>query len=115
MGERLLTALGAVAAAVAVICAFALLFHVLDEGGDDAPARTTVIRVGNPGGKEADAGEKASDSSAKAPARAAKASPGAETPVPGGEDEERRSGPAPATPRSGRRCRGGSKRPNRPP
>jgi L,D-transpeptidase-like protein len=49
--DRLLTALGAIAAAVAVVCAFALLFHVLDEGGDDAPARTTVIRVGDPGVK----------------------------------------------------------------
>jgi hypothetical protein len=60
MGERMVTALGAIAAAVAVVCAFALLFHVLDEGGDEAPARTTVIRVG-------------------------KSSSGGETPVPGGE------------------------------
>lgn len=45
MSERLLTALGAAAAAVGVVAAFALLFHVLDEGGDEAPARTTVIRV----------------------------------------------------------------------
>jgi L,D-transpeptidase catalytic domain len=50
MRERLLTTLGAIAAAVAVVCAFALLFHVLDEGGGDAPASTTVIRVGGPGG-----------------------------------------------------------------
>src|SRR6202000_3542695 len=48
--DRLLTALGALAAAVAVVCAFALLFHVLDEGNDEAPARTTVIRIGGPGG-----------------------------------------------------------------
>jgi lipoprotein-anchoring transpeptidase ErfK/SrfK len=53
MRERLLTAIGAIAAAVAVICAFALLFHVLDEGGDDAPASTTVIRVPGLGGKPA--------------------------------------------------------------
>jgi hypothetical protein len=51
MRERLLTALGAIAAAVAVICAFALLFHVLDEGGGGAPASTTVIRVSGAGGK----------------------------------------------------------------
>jgi hypothetical protein len=44
MSERVLTALGAVAAAVAVIAGFALLFHVLDQGGDDSAA-TTVIRV----------------------------------------------------------------------
>lgn len=49
MKERLLTALGAIAAAVAVVCAFALLFHVLDEGGDGAPARTTVIRLDSTG------------------------------------------------------------------
>ena len=51
MIDRLLTALGALAAAVAVVCAFALLFHVLDEGNDEAPARTTVIRIGGPGGE----------------------------------------------------------------
>lgn len=50
--DRLLTTLGAIAAAVAVIAAFALLFHVLDEGGDEA-ARTTVIRVSVPGGETA--------------------------------------------------------------
>jgi len=49
----LLTTLGAVAAAVAVIAAFALLFHVLDEGGGDGAARTTVIRVSVPGGETA--------------------------------------------------------------
>jgi hypothetical protein len=52
MGERLLTALGAIAAVVAVVCAFALLFHVLDGGGEEPPAGTTVIRVGEPGGGE---------------------------------------------------------------
>jgi hypothetical protein len=56
MRERLLTALGAIAAAVAVVCAFALLFHVLDEGGDDAPASTTVIRGSGAGGKAASGG-----------------------------------------------------------
>src|SRR6202000_1969063 len=43
--DRLLTALGALAAAVAVVCAFALLFHVLDEGNAEAPARTTGTRI----------------------------------------------------------------------
>ncbi len=49
MSERLLTALGAAAAAVGVVAAFALLFHVLDEGGGDEVVRTTVIRVSGPG------------------------------------------------------------------
>jgi hypothetical protein len=48
MGARLLTVIGTIAAAVAVIAGFALLFHVLDEGGSDAPASTTVIRVSRP-------------------------------------------------------------------
>lgn len=52
MRGRLLTALGALAAAVAVICAFALLFHVLDEGGGGTPT-ATVIRVKVPGGQTA--------------------------------------------------------------
>lgn len=43
MQDRLLTALGALAAAVAVIAAFALLFSVLDEGAGEASPRTTVI------------------------------------------------------------------------
>jgi hypothetical protein len=51
--DRLLTTLGAIAAAVAVIAAFALLFHVLDGGGDAGVARTTVVRVGVPGGETA--------------------------------------------------------------
>jgi L,D-transpeptidase-like protein len=52
--DRLLTALGALAAAVAVVAAFALLFHVLDSGGGDGPATATVIRVSVPGGKTPD-------------------------------------------------------------
>ncbi|MGH2940760.1 MAG: L,D-transpeptidase [Solirubrobacterales bacterium] len=79
MGDRLLTALGAIAATVAVVCAFALLFHVLDEGGDEAPARTTVIRV--------DAPEK----TGKTPDRGGKSASGGEAPgktaVPGGKTE----------------------------
>ncbi len=48
--DRLLTALGAVAAAAAVLAGFALLISVLDEGGGDAsPARTVIVRV--PGGR----------------------------------------------------------------
>jgi hypothetical protein len=39
----LLTAVGALAAVVAVVAAFALLFSVLEEGGSEASPRTTVI------------------------------------------------------------------------
>jgi len=49
---RLLTALGALAAAVAVAGAFALLFQVLDAGGGGARV-ATVIRVSVPGGTTA--------------------------------------------------------------
>jgi hypothetical protein len=66
MGERLLTALGAIAATVAVIAAAALLFHVLDDGGDDAPARTTVIRVA---GGRADRNEAVSGGKVAGPQR----------------------------------------------
>jgi hypothetical protein len=48
MSERVLTVIGSVAAAVAVVAGFALLFHVLDEGGSDSPATTTVVRVVKP-------------------------------------------------------------------
>ncbi len=53
--DRLLTALGVLAAVAAVVAGFALLFSVLDEGGSDpaAPA-TTVVRIRVPGGKTAD-------------------------------------------------------------
>jgi hypothetical protein len=87
MGDRLFTALGAIAATVAVVCAFALLFHVLDEGGDGAPARTTVIRVGGPEGDAAERHAKKADSAATTPARAGKSTAGGETPVPGGQTE----------------------------
>jgi hypothetical protein len=56
--ERLLTVLGAVAAAAAVVGAFALLFNVLDSGGGGSPA-ATVVRVQVPGGTKA-SGRKAS-------------------------------------------------------
>jgi hypothetical protein len=49
---RLLTALGAVAAAAAVVGAFALLFHVLDSGGAAMPA-ASIIRIQVPGGQTA--------------------------------------------------------------
>jgi hypothetical protein len=49
--DRLLTALGAPAAAVAVVAGFALLVSVLDEGGDASPTRTVIVRV--PGGHTA--------------------------------------------------------------
>lgn len=54
--DRLLTVLGALAAAVAVVAGFALLINVLDEGGDASPARTVIVRV--PGVQKAN-GEKA--------------------------------------------------------
>jgi lipoprotein-anchoring transpeptidase ErfK/SrfK len=50
--ERLLTALGALAAAAAVVAAFALLFHVLDSGNGGSPA-ATVLRIQVPGGRTA--------------------------------------------------------------
>jgi lipoprotein-anchoring transpeptidase ErfK/SrfK len=56
--ERLLTALGAIAAAAAVVGAFALLFHVLDSGGGGSPA-ATVVRIQVPAGTTA-SGRKAS-------------------------------------------------------
>ncbi len=52
--DRLLTALGALAAVAAVIAGFALLFSVLDEGGGSAAPATTVVRVRVPGGTTAD-------------------------------------------------------------
>jgi hypothetical protein len=51
--DRLLTALGALAAAAAVVAGFALLIHVLDSGGDEATPAATVIRVAVSGGKTA--------------------------------------------------------------
>jgi hypothetical protein len=52
MADRLLTALGALAAAAAVIAGFALLIHVLDSG-EDAGSDATVIRVAVPAGETA--------------------------------------------------------------
>lgn len=54
--DRLLTALGALAAAVAVVAGFALLITVLDEGGSGATPQTTVI-VRVPGGQTAGGGK----------------------------------------------------------
>jgi hypothetical protein len=54
--DRLLTALGALAATVAVVAAFALLFSVLDDGGGNpAPRTTLIVRV--PGGHTAGGGK----------------------------------------------------------
>jgi hypothetical protein len=54
--SRLLTALGSLAAAVAVVAAFALLFSVLESGGGDA-APVTVVRIKVPGGRTANGQE----------------------------------------------------------
>jgi hypothetical protein len=54
--DRLLTALGAFAAAVAVVAGFALLYSVLDEGGSEANPTTVIVRV--PAGQTA-SGDKA--------------------------------------------------------
>jgi hypothetical protein len=53
--DRLLTALGALLAAAAVVAGFALLFGVLDEGGGAAPS-AAVVRVAVPGGRTAGGG-----------------------------------------------------------
>ncbi|HTT96071.1 MAG TPA: L,D-transpeptidase [Solirubrobacterales bacterium] len=55
MQDRLLTALGAVAAAVAVVAGFALLLSVLDEGGGGSPSTTVIVRV--PAGQTASGAE----------------------------------------------------------
>jgi L,D-transpeptidase catalytic domain len=86
MGERLLTALGAIAAAVAVIAGFALLFHVLDEGGDDGPSAATVIRVAAPKGGGTGR-ERAAASTPKPPRRGGSSSADA-APVPGGRTDD---------------------------
>ena len=54
--DRFLTALGVLAATVAVVAGFALLFSVLDEGGSEAHPQTTVI-VRVPGGHTASGGK----------------------------------------------------------
>lgn len=53
MPARLLTALGALAAAAAVVGAFALLVHVLESGGGGTKT-ATVLRISVPGGTAAD-------------------------------------------------------------
>jgi hypothetical protein len=54
----LLTALGSLAAAAAVVAAFALLFSVLESGGGDAAsAPVTVVRVKVPAGRTASGDE----------------------------------------------------------
>jgi hypothetical protein len=68
----LLTALGALAAAVAVVAGFALLFTVLDEGGDASPTRTVIVRV--PGGHTA-SGDKAKPGRASVGAKVPKSAP----------------------------------------
>jgi hypothetical protein len=70
--DRLLTALGALAAAVAVVAGFALLFTVLDEGGGASPTRTVIVRV--PGGHTA-SGDKAKPGHAAVGAKVPKSAP----------------------------------------
>jgi L,D-transpeptidase catalytic domain len=78
--DRLLTALGALAAAVAVLAAFALLFSVLDEGGSEVTPQTTVI-VRVPGGHTS-TGAKAKPGHASVGAKAPQAVPTRPTRVP---------------------------------
>lgn len=82
MQDRLLTALGALAAAVAVVAAFALLFSVLESGDDDGAPSATIVRIAVPGGQTASGQE----------ARPGHASVGVEEPR--GEDASS-SAPAP--------------------
>jgi hypothetical protein len=67
--ERLLTALGAVAAAAAVAGAFVVLIHVLESGGGGGAAPTTIVRVQVPAGTTA-TGKKASPGHAAVGAKA---------------------------------------------
>jgi hypothetical protein len=71
--DRLLTAVGALAATVAVVAAFALLFSVLDEGGGEANPQTTVI-VRVPGGQTA-SGDKAKPGHVSVGAKGPKSAP----------------------------------------
>ena len=84
MLARLLTALGALAAAAAVVGALALLIDVLESGGE-AQQTTTVVRVTVPGGKSADGRE----------ARPGHASVGVDEPRGGESDGTSASAPAP--------------------
>jgi hypothetical protein len=72
--DRLLTAVGVLAAIVAVVAGFALLFSVLDEGAGQASPRTTVI-VHVPGGRTA-SGEKAKPGHVAVGAKAPEATAG---------------------------------------
>jgi hypothetical protein len=72
--DRLLTALGALAAAVAVVAGFALLISVLDEGGDASPRTTVIVRV--PAGQTT-GGEKATPGHASVGAKAPSTEAGA--------------------------------------
>jgi L,D-transpeptidase catalytic domain len=94
--DRLLTALGALAAIVAVVAGFALLYSVLDEGAVQATPRTTVI-VHVPGGRTA-SGEKAKPGHVAVGAKAPEASAGGGAAGTAGEAEAAPIRPArPAT------------------
>jgi hypothetical protein len=102
--DRLLTALGALAAAAAVVAGFALLVHVLDSGGDGATPTATVIRVAVPGGQTA-SGEAARPGHAAVGARvprregeAAEGVSGGGAGRSGGDSTGPTTAPAPATP-----------------
>ena len=77
MQDRLLTAVGVLAATVAVVAGFALLFSVLDEGGSEATPQTTVI-VRVPGGQTA-SGDKAKPGRVSVGAKLPQASAGGGT------------------------------------
>jgi hypothetical protein len=94
--ERLLTALGALAAAVAVVAGFALLFSVLEDGGGTNPRTTVIVKV--PGGQTA-SGEKAKPGHASVGAKAPQGESGGAAEGEGGATIGEGLGavPAPAT------------------
>jgi hypothetical protein len=84
----LLTALGALAAAAAVVAGFALLFSVLDDSGGSAAPVTTVVRVRVPAGKSADGRQaKPGHASVGTKAPEGSASPGGSAESGGGSPE----------------------------
>jgi hypothetical protein len=99
--DRLLTAIGTLAAIAAVVAGFALLFSVLDDSGGAAPTTTVVVRV--PAGHTASGrkakpghvsvGAKVPQAQAQAQAQAAPSAPSAPAQLPTLRGRPRR-GPA---------------------